>query len=69
MAKINGTVNALEVDEENNDEGDDTATGKHRYSLPAFRYTNIFITIVIIDGILSCIMWLTGKYFYLPVIS
>lgn len=31
MAKINGTVNALEV-EENNDEGDDTVTGKHRYT-------------------------------------
>lgn len=65
MAKINGTVNASEV-EANNDEGDDTVTRKHRYSLPAFRYTNIFITLMIIDGVLSCILWLTGghsKYF------
>ncbi|XP_048730386.2 ABC transporter B family member 1-like [Ostrea edulis] len=65
MAKLNGTVtvNASEVE----DEKCDTALlGKHNYTLPSFRYTNIFITIVIIDGMISCLLWLTGghsKYF------
>lgn len=64
MAKLNGTVtvNASEVE----DEKCDTALlGKHNYTLPSFRYTNIFITIVIIDGMISCLLWLTGKYLFI----
>ncbi|XP_061197341.1 uncharacterized protein LOC133205527 [Saccostrea echinata] len=63
MAKVNGTVNNAPEMEENEDKA---LLGNHRYTLPVLRYTNIFISLVIIDGIMSCIMWLTGghtKYF------
>jgi hypothetical protein len=61
MAKLNGTVtvNATEMDDE---KCDAPLLEKHNYTLPSFRYTNIFIAVVIIDGILSCLLWLTGKY-------
>ena len=70
MAKINGVVNHnVSDDEENFGEEEKKFDGKQKYTLPGFRYTNIFTTLVIVDGIMSCILWLTGKWIHWDVFT
>lgn len=34
---------------------------RRRYTLPFLRYVNILLAVVFIDGIVSIVLWLTGK--------
>ena len=58
MDKANGVVNSGGEEEREKDEL--IPTGPHRYSLPTLRYTNLFIALVMVDGIVSIALWLTG---------
>ena len=55
----NGTVPLVsDMDEE-----DLSLEGRrHRYTLPNFRYVNIVLAVIFIDGVVSVVLWLTGMY-------
>ncbi|KAK3587257.1 hypothetical protein CHS0354_034401 [Potamilus streckersoni] len=59
MAKMNGAVLLEDADPEE-EGGPPTCKFKQSYSLPFFRYKNIVLAIVFIDGIVSMVLWLTG---------
>lgn len=42
---------------------------KQRFTLPSFRYTNIVLGIIFIDGLVSVILWLTGKSYISNIIT
>ncbi|KAK3084195.1 hypothetical protein FSP39_009850 [Pinctada imbricata] len=57
MDKVNGAVNRSE----DQDDGEELIPkGPHRYTLPSLRYTNICIGVVLVDAIVSVVLWLTG---------
>ncbi|XP_033747567.1 ABC transporter B family member 25-like [Pecten maximus] len=59
MAKLNGTVNSVSM--ENGDaDVPMLELGTHSYTLPKFRYVNIFGFFLLVDAIVSVILWLTG---------
>ena len=35
---------------------------RHRYTLPTFRYVNIVLALIFIDGVVSVVLWLVGEY-------
>ena len=47
------------------DEEDLSLEGRrHRYTLPTFRYVNIVLALIFIDGTVSVVLWLTGMYYH-----
>ena len=35
---------------------------RHRYTLPSFRYVNIVLAVIFVDGLVSVVLWLVGEY-------
>ncbi|XP_069135768.1 uncharacterized protein [Argopecten irradians] len=59
MAKLNGTVNSAGMENGDSDVPM-LELGTHTYTLPKLRYVNIFGSFLIIDAVVSVVLWLCG---------